>query len=60
MNVSLARVERSGAGITEAVNPAMTRFIQVKQDSTLREPSFQFHGTDFWAQGITFGLTATY
>jgi hypothetical protein len=58
--LTVTSVERSGAAIDPAVNPSKTQFIQVRQPSDIVRPAFQFHGTDFWAQGITFGLTVTY
>ncbi|HEY1380418.1 MAG TPA: BBP7 family outer membrane beta-barrel protein, partial [Gemmataceae bacterium] len=58
--LTVSSVERSGAAINPAVNPEFTRFIVVHKNSGLHEPTFHFSGTDFWAQGITFGLTMTY
>jgi hypothetical protein len=58
--LSLSSVQRSGAAIDPSVNPSLARFISVQQASDVSRPAFEFRGTDFWAQGITFGLTVTY
>jgi hypothetical protein len=58
--LTVSSVERSGAAIDPAVNPSLTRFIQPRQNSNVPQPVFLFGGTDFWAQGLTFGLTVTY
>jgi hypothetical protein len=58
--LAVSSVQRSGAAIDPAVNPSRTQFIQVREPSDLNRPAFVFQGTDFWAQGITFGLTVTY
>jgi hypothetical protein len=58
--LTVTSVERPGAAIDPGVNPVQTRFIDVRQPSTLPRPAFDFHGTDFWAQGVMLGLEMTY
>jgi Putative beta barrel porin-7 (BBP7) len=58
--ITVTSVERAGAGIDPIVNPSLARFIQVQKESTVRQPAFGFSGTDFWAQGLTAGITVTY
>jgi hypothetical protein len=58
--LTVTSVERSGAAIDAAVNPSLTRFIIPRANSTVPQPTFLFGGTDFWAQGLTLGLTVTY
>jgi hypothetical protein len=58
--LAVSSVERPGAAIDPVVNPSLTKFIQVLKPSTLPRPAFAFHGTDFWAQGLTLGLALTY
>lgn len=58
--MTVTSVERSGAAINEAVNPARTQFIQVRQDSNAIQPVFAWGGTDFWAHGLTTGLAFSF
>jgi hypothetical protein len=59
--LALSNVIRPGSAIDVGVNPANTRFIATSQpDDPQRRPSFVFNGTDFWAQGLTLGVTVTY
>jgi hypothetical protein len=58
--LTVSNVERPGAAVDAGVNPSRTQFIQVRQQSNLPRPAFGFSGTDFWAQGLTLGVTMTY
>lgn len=56
----LSSVERSGDAINRNVNPALTKFIQTQQPSTVQQPNFGFHADGWWAQGLMAGLAVTY
>jgi Putative beta barrel porin-7 (BBP7) len=57
---TLSSVERSGEAIDPFINPSNTKYIVTQTASTLRQPSFAFSGTDYWANGLTAGLAFTY
>jgi hypothetical protein len=56
----LSSVERSGDAINRNVNPALTKFIQTQQPSTVQQPNFGFHADGWWAQGLMAGLSVTF
>ena len=56
----LSSVERSGDAINRNVNPALTKFIQTQQPSTVLQPNFGFRADGWWAQGLTAGLAVTF
>ncbi len=60
--LSISSVQRSGAAISTNVNPANAPFLIRQQDNNPNAlgPAFGFHGTDFWAHGLTLGLMVSY
>ncbi len=58
--LSVSSVQRSGAAIDNGVNPSNTRYINITQPSDAVRPGFAFSGTDFWAHGLTAGLSLVY
>lgn len=58
--IGLSNVIRAGSAIDGNVNPNLTPFIVRNQPSDWVRPIFGFQGSDFWAQGLTLGLTVNY
>lgn len=58
--IGLSNVIRAGGAIDGNVNPNITPFIVRNQPSDWVRPVFGFQGSEFWAQGLTLGLTVNY
>jgi hypothetical protein len=57
----LSSVIRSGQAIDPNVNPSLTKYIAFNQTSPIRQPTFSFaNADDWWANGLTLGLSFTY
>ncbi|MDB5307201.1 MAG: hypothetical protein JWO38_1403 [Gemmataceae bacterium] len=56
----LSSVIRPGTTIDPVINDSQTRFVANPTASTANRPVFDWRTTDFWAQGITFGLKLQY
>jgi Putative beta barrel porin-7 (BBP7) len=57
---SITSVIRPGSAIDEGVNPNLSPVLIPNGNSTTQRPGFAFHGTDFWAQGLTLGFAVKY
>lgn len=58
--IAITGVTRAGSVIDYGVNPAVNPYLTASAQSDARRPEFNFGGTDFWAQGMTLGVTFTY
>jgi hypothetical protein len=57
---SITSVVRPGGVIDEGINPNNSPVLIPNGKLDAQRPSFNFHGTDFWAQGITLGIAVNY
>jgi hypothetical protein len=58
--VAISNVMRPGSAIDEGVNPNVNPTLIPSSASTIQRPAFDFSGTDFWAQGLTLGISVYY
>jgi hypothetical protein len=58
--IGISSVVRPGSAIDVNVNPNNTRFVVANQPSNAPNPVFGFNGTEWWAQGISAGLSMNY
>ncbi len=58
--LAVTSVVRAGGVIDEGVNPNVSPYLGAAGQSDARRPGFNFHGTDFWAQGLTLGFAVKY
>ncbi|MFL5331280.1 MAG: BBP7 family outer membrane beta-barrel protein [Gemmataceae bacterium] len=58
--VAISSVVRAGSIIDEGVNPNVNPTLSPSSASTAQRPAFGFNATDFWAQGLTLGLSVKY
>ena len=59
--IYLSSVVRAGEAIDPVVNDSRVRYVATPFQSTVNAPVFDWgRASDFWVQGINFGLTVTY
>lgn len=60
--VAITNVMRPGSAIDPRVNPNVSPLLTPSSANTTQVPAFDFNGngTDFWAQGLTFGVSVYY
>jgi hypothetical protein len=58
--IYVSSVIRPGNAIDPVVNDANLRFVANPPANAVNRPAFQWHASDFWAQGINFGLRLQY
>jgi hypothetical protein len=58
--IAISSIVRAGNTIDENVNPNLSPIIPAANPSNEQRPAFNFNATDFWAQGLSLGVSLKY